>query len=260
MQKQISVAQGIRDKAVKQLRSPTRKYFLPEGASVLFEAAELQMPKCLNLATAVGAVAFILVGCAEQSIVQKPLAAVEAANSHLGRMSNVRTTAYTRVEKGGHKNALGTYLSGRHVMSAASDWSRFPLGTRFRICSTREEFIIDDYGTALVGTNTIDLYKPTKLEMKRWGVRNVDIDVLQWGSEEKSLQVLGPRAKHPQVQSMLVALQKKTPSTPVPVITSTTKASIKSGKKVASSSNQSSAKRSTSKQSSSKSSASRTLD
>ena len=220
---------------------------------MLFEAAVLQMPKSLNLIVVVS-IGLVLVGCAEQSVVQKPLAAVEAANSHLGRMSNVRTTAYTNKEKGGRKNALGAYLSGRHVMSAASDWSRFPLGTRFRICSTREEFIIDDYGTALVGTNTIDLYKPTKLEMKRWGARNVDIDILQWGSEQKSLEVLGPRAKHPQVESMVVALQKKTPSRTVAVASSTTK----SGKKVASSSAQSSAKRS--KQLSSKTSASRTLD
>ncbi|PYL19308.1 MAG: hypothetical protein DME30_01060 [Verrucomicrobia bacterium] len=142
-------------------------------------------------------------------MVQKPLAAVEAANSRLGRMSNVRTTAYTRIEKGGHRNALGKYLSGRHVMSAASDWSRFPLGTRFRIVDTKEEFIIDDYGTALIGTSTIDLYKPTKLEMKRWGVRNVDIDILQWGSEEQSLKVLGPRAKHQTPRRMIAALQKK---------------------------------------------------
>ncbi len=210
---------------------------------MVFEAAMLQMSKSLNL-TIVLAVGCILVGCAEQSVVQKPLAAVEAANSHLGRMSNVRTTAYTNKEKGGRKNALGMYLSGHHVMSAAADWSRFPLGTRFRICSTREEFIIDDYGTALVGTNTIDLYKPSKLEMKRWGVRNVDIDVLQWGSEEKSLQVLGPRMKHAQVQKMVASLQKKNPSSTV---------------RVASGSSQSSAKTSTSKQVATKSS-SRTLD
>jgi 3D (Asp-Asp-Asp) domain-containing protein len=203
------------------------------------------MPKCLNLATAVGAVAFILVGCAEQSVVQKPLAAVGAANSHLGRMSNVRTTAYTRKEKGGVRNALGTYLSGHHVMSAAADWSRFPLGTRFRICSTREEYIIDDYGTALVGSETIDLYKPTKLEMKRWGVRNVDIDILQWGSEEKSLQVLGPRMKHAQVQKMVASLQKKNRSATV---------------RVASSSTQSTAKAGNSKQASAKAASSRTLD
>ena len=172
------------------------------------EAAVLQMSKSLNL-TIVLAVGCILVGCAEQSVVQKPLAAVEAANSHLGRMSNVRTTAYTRIEKGGHRNALGKYLSGRHVMSAASDWSRFPLGTRFRIIDTKEEFIIDDYGTALIGTSTIDLYKPTNLEMKRWGVRNIDIDILQWGSEEQSLKVLGPRAKHQTPRRMIAALQKK---------------------------------------------------
>jgi 3D (Asp-Asp-Asp) domain-containing protein len=202
------------------------------------------MPKSLNL-TIVLAVGCILVGCAEQSVVQKPLRAIETANSHLGRMSNVRTTAYTHKEKGGRKNALGMYLSGRHVMSAAADWSRFPLGTRFRICSTREEYIIDDYGTALVGTNTIDLYKPSKLEMKRWGVRNVDIDVLQWGSEEKSLQVLGPRMKHAQVQNMVASLQKRKPA---------------STEHVASSSGRSSAKSPSSKQVSSKSASSRTLD
>ena len=187
---------------------------------MLIEAAVLQMPKSLSL-TIIVAVGCILVGCAEQSVVQKPLAAVEAANSHLGRMTNVRTTAYTRVEKGGHKNALGTYLSGHHVMSAASDWSRFPLGTRFRVVSTREEYIIDDYGTALVGTSTIDLYKPTKLEMKRWGVRNVDIDVLQWGSEEMSLKVLGPRAKHETVQRMVAALQKKVPAATTTAVATT---------------------------------------
>jgi len=211
---------------------------------MLHEVAVLQMPNCLNLAAAL-AVAFAVVGCAEQSVIHKPIAAVEAANSHLGRMPGVRTTAYTRVEKGGRKNALGKYLSGKHVMSAASDWSRFPLGTRFRICSTRDEYIIDDYGTALVGTSTIDLYKPTKLEMKRWGVRNVDIDILQWGSEQESLKVLGPRMKHAQVQKMVASLQKKSPISPA---------------LAASSSNQSSAKSATSKQVSAKVAASRTLD
>src|SRR5206468_2701350 len=155
------------------------------------------MPRCLNLALA-GALACFVVGCATQS---KPTLTSGQ------RIPKVRTTAYTNNEGGsGAHNAVGKYLSGRHVISAASDWSRFPLGTRFRICSTREEFIIDDYGTALVGTSTIDLYKPTKLEMKRWGVRNVDIDILQWGSEEQSLKVLGPRAKHQTPRRMIAAL------------------------------------------------------
>src|SRR5439155_12177898 len=115
----------------------------------------------------------------------------------------------TRGEGSGSHNAIGNYLSGRHVLSAASDWSRFPLGTRFRIVGTTEEYIIDDYGPALVGTNTIDLYKPSRLEMKRWGVRHVDIDVLEWGSEEQSLKVLAPRCKHRCVRQMVTALEKK---------------------------------------------------
>ena len=94
-------------------------------------------------------------------------------------------------------------------MSAASDWSRYPLGTRFRVASTNEEYVIDDYGWALVGTDTIDLYKPSRLEMRRWGVRHVDIDILQWGSEEQSLKVLAPRCKHRRVQQMVTALEKK---------------------------------------------------
>ena len=125
-------------------------------------------------------------------------------------MPHVRTTAYTNYEGGsGTRNALGEYLSGRHVMSAASDWSHFPLGTRFRIAETSEEYVIDDYGNALIGTDTIDLYKPSRGEMKQWGVRYVDIDVLQWGSEEQSLKVLAPRSKHHCVRQMVTALEKK---------------------------------------------------
>ncbi len=156
--------------------------------------------RCLNLALA-GAVACFVVGCATQS---KPT----LTNGR--RIPNVRTTAYTHLEGGsGRRNALGEYLSGRHVLSAASDWSRYPLGTRFRIAETNEEYVIDDYGNALIGTDTIDLYKPSRLEMKQWGVRHVNIDILQWGSEEQSLKVLAPRCKHSCVRKMVAALEKK---------------------------------------------------
>ena len=165
----------------------------------------MPMPKCLNLAVAAASTCLI-VGCATQS--KSNLAGAR-------RIPNVRTTAYTHSEGSGHHNAVGTYLSGRHVMSAASDWSRYPLGTRFRVASTNEEYVIDDYGWALVGTDTIDLYKPSRLEMKHWGVRYVDIDILQWGSEEQSLKVLGPRCKHRRVQQMVTALEKKKGKTTV---------------------------------------------
>jgi 3D (Asp-Asp-Asp) domain-containing protein len=155
----------------------------------------------LALACLIGA---FLASCATQP----PTAKRSSANLH--RM-NVRTTAYCVHERGGggRRNAVGEYLSGRIVRSAASDWSRFPLGTRFKIVETAEEYVIDDYGTALVGTNTIDLYKPTRLEMKRWGVRHVDIDILQWGSEEQSIKVLASRAKHATPRRMLIALASK---------------------------------------------------
>jgi 3D (Asp-Asp-Asp) domain-containing protein len=168
-------------------------------ASIAIEGAILQMPKCLNLTIAV-IVACLMIGCAAQS---KPT----LVSGH--RMSKVRTTAYTHSEEGGSHNALGTYLAGRHAMSAASDWSRFPLGTRFRIADTNEEYVIDDYGMALVGTDTIDLYKPSRLDMRRWGVRHVDIDILQWGSEEQSLKVLTPRAKHHCARQMIASLERK---------------------------------------------------
>ena len=150
--------------------------------------------------------ACLLASCAEQSPSIKPASTSTTSNN---RLQKVRTTAYTHSERGGRRNAVGAYLSGRRVMSAASDWSRYPLGTRFRIVGSTEEYIIDDYGTALVGSNTIDLYKPSRLEMRRWGVRHVDIDILEWGSRERSLQVLQPRKKHRQVRQMIVALEKK---------------------------------------------------
>jgi len=160
----------------------------------------LQMPRCLNL-TLAGIVACFVVGCATQ----KP----DLTSAQ--RIQRVRTTAYTHTERGGGgpRNALGNRLSGHHVMSAASDWSRFPLGTHFRIASTNEEYIIDDYGTALIGTDTIDLYKANRLAMKQWGVRHVDIAILEWGSEEESLKVLAPRCKHRCVRQMVAALEKK---------------------------------------------------
>src|SRR5207248_3617274 len=51
------------------------------------------------------------------------------------------------------------------------------------ICDRRLRYCFDR-------TSTIDLYKPSRLEMKRWGVRYVDVDILYWGSDEQSIKVL----------------------------------------------------------------------
>ena len=124
------------------------------------------------------------------------------------RIANVRTTAYTHTERGGSRNAVGRRLSGANVISAAADWSRFPLGTRFQIVGTNDRYVIDDYGGALVGTNTIDLYKTSRAAIRRWGVRRVDIDILEWGSKEQSLKVLAPRRKHRIIRQMIAGLEK----------------------------------------------------
>ena len=150
----------------------------------------------------VAAFALLGVSCASQ---QK----TASTHSALRRVQKVRTTAYTHTEAGGSRNAVGTRLSGKNVMSAAADWSRWPLGTKFRIVDTDEVFRIDDYGSALIGTATIDLYKTNRLAMNQWGVRRVDIDVIEWGSPEKSLEVLAPRSKNRRVQQMILALSKK---------------------------------------------------
>ncbi len=116
------------------------------------------------------------------------------ANSNL----LVRTTAYSHQEADslpyGKKNAFGGYLQYTNtIRSAASDWSRFPVGTRFKIKGQPYEYVIDDYGSALLGTNTIDLYKPTISKMNEWGARNVPIEILQWGCFHKSREILQGR-------------------------------------------------------------------
>jgi hypothetical protein len=89
------------------------------------------------------------------------------------------------------------------VSSAAADWSRWPLGTRFRVLETGREHAIDDTGSAMVGTNTIDLFKPNHRAMNQWGVRHVTIEILEWGSPEESLEVLMKRRKFPHIREMV---------------------------------------------------------
>ncbi len=125
------------------------------------------------------------------------------------KISNVRTTAYTHTEEGGHRNAVGKTLSSSGHVSAAADWSRFPLGTRFQIIGTQDRYVIDDYGGALVGTNTIDLYKTSRREVRLWGVRRVDIEILEWGSKQESLRVLSPRKRNQLVRRMIAGLETK---------------------------------------------------
>ncbi len=123
----------------------------------------------------------------------------------------VRTTAYTHSEsdhlKYGRKTALGTQLKrSTSYTSAAADWSRYPVGTTFRMKGSKTNYVIDDYGSALVGTDTIDIYQTSKSAMNHWGVRHVDIEILKWGDYEKSRQILSQRTKYQHCRQMYAAI------------------------------------------------------
>ena len=128
-----------------------------------------------------------------------------------GKRMRVRTTAYTHTEPGGSNNAIGSRLhyGGTGTFSAASDWSWMPLGTRFRMVENGRTYVIEDYGSALVGRQTIDLYMPSRAIMRNWGVRNVEIEILEWGSEAMSLKLLQPRSRHRHVGVMVAELRKQ---------------------------------------------------
>ncbi len=126
----------------------------------------------------------------------------------------VRTTAYTHTESDhvgyGPRNAIGTTLKyTEQVRSAAADWSVYPLGTRFRIKGQPYIYVIDDYGSALVGTGTIDIYQPTPELMRRWGRRVVEIQIIQWGSSQQSMRTLQGRTGYRHCARMQAALQQQ---------------------------------------------------
>ena len=136
---------------------------------------------------------------------QKPIART--------RIQTVRTTAYTHTEDDhvqySNRNALGGCLQCGAINSAAADWSRWPAGTVFRIRETGELFRVDDYGWALAGTNTIDLYKPSRAAMNAWGVKHVTIENLQWGDPHRSLAILRQRSGYRHIRRMIGEMEDR---------------------------------------------------
>lgn len=128
----------------------------------------------------------------------------------------VRTTAYTCSEDDhliyGSKNATGTTLRyNDKVRSAAADWSFYPVGTTFRIKGLPYLYVVDDYGSALLGTGTVDIYTPTKEIMGLWGRRNVELTVVQWGSFSRSAELLSQRTKFDHCRAMLANIVRQRP-------------------------------------------------
>ncbi len=133
---------------------------------------------------------------------------------HYEYPTKVRTTAYTHTEsdhvKYGRQTAIGTQLKRKvEYSSAACDWSFLPVGTTFTIAGDPHKYVIDDYGSALVGTQTIDIYCPSRRLMNEWGVKLVDINVEDMGDYQRSLLVLQDRSKYPHIRQMIASIKQK---------------------------------------------------
>ena len=125
----------------------------------------------------------------------------------------VRTTSYSHQENEvgavGRLSAMGTTLKYGRVRSAAADWSRYPVGTIFRIKGLPQVYVVDDYGSGLVGTNTIDIYHPTLRLMRKWATRDVEIHVVRWGSWERTASLLRGRTRYKHCARMYYATMAK---------------------------------------------------
>ncbi len=93
------------------------------------------------------------------------------------------------------------------IGSAAADWSRWPAGTVFRLLSTGQNYRVEDYGWALSGRNTIDLYMANQREMNSWGARQETIQVLKWGDSQESLQFLRSHQNYKHIKRMVLELE-----------------------------------------------------
>ena len=117
-----------------------------------------------------------------------------------------RVTKTTAVVARGGKRAVAVSKPAR-IGSAAADWSRWPMGTTFRLLSTGQMYRVEDYGWALSGRNTIDLYMSNRSDMNSWGARQEPIQILHWGDSQQSLQVLQSHTEHKHIKRMVLELQ-----------------------------------------------------
>lgn len=116
------------------------------------------------------------------------------------------TTRVTKATKAAPKHAIAVSKTPR-IGSAAADWGRWPAGTTFRLVSTGQMYRVDDYGWALSGRNTIDLYMASQRDMNAWGARQEPIQVLHWGDPQESLRLLAPHQSHPHIKRMMLELE-----------------------------------------------------
>ena len=140
---------------------------------------------------------------------------VDETASHspqLQPFSMEQTRTVTRTSKHGAKTPRSVKRAVAisrppQIGSAAADWSRWPAGTVFRLLSTGQSYRVEDYGWALSGRNTIDLYMANQREMNSWGAREETIEILQWGDSKESLQFLRRHQDYRHIKRMVLELE-----------------------------------------------------
>jgi 3D (Asp-Asp-Asp) domain-containing protein len=122
--------------------------------------------------------------------------------------TTVTTTRATKaVPVRSAKRAVAVGKVPPRIGSAAADWSRWPMGTTFRLLSTGQMYRVEDYGWALSGRNTIDLYMANQRDMNAWGARQEPIQILHWGDPQESLQFLRAHQDYRHIKRMVLELE-----------------------------------------------------
>jgi 3D (Asp-Asp-Asp) domain-containing protein len=120
---------------------------------------------------------------------------------------SLEPTRTTKVVKTKHGKKRVVVVTRPQIGSAAADWSRWPAGTVFRLLSTGQVYKVDDYGWALAGRNTIDLYVATRGAMNAWGAREERIQILRWGNPNESLSLLQAHQGYRHIRRMVLELE-----------------------------------------------------
>lgn len=143
----------------------------------------------------------------EKFSMNKPKKTTRVTTTTVTTTRATKTMKATPVITRGGKRAVAVSKSPPRIGSAAADWSRWPVGTTFRLLSTGQMYRVEDYGWALSGRNTIDLYMANRGDMNAWGARQEPIQVLHWGDPRESLQILQSHQGYKHIKRMVLELE-----------------------------------------------------
>lgn len=173
----------------------------------------------MNLHQKLRSTAAVLGAAALIGIVPRPASAAnDLSGPHSAKAVNFIQAKASAYSSGSADNgqwagrtAIGTSLRSGAVTSAAADWSKFPLGTKFRVVETGRVYQVDDYGSAMVGKVKVDLFTPSTKQMDHWGVRSVTLEILEWGDRQRSLALLIPRgiSRYSHIRKMIASLREQ---------------------------------------------------